>query len=135
MNWVVGLIVIFAVGLFFGFYANGKPTDIQVNVEYTNGILTATGILFGIWTIVLGRKPTIIKDQRDATKKFQIENYVKEEFFFSLFFLVMDVTFLAFTAVNAFSPLVTLLMVTSSFVYTALFLSLSLYYIVFKEIS
>lgn len=122
-----GVIAIYVFAFFSGFYLHGAPTDIQVNIEYTNGILAATGILFGIWAIVLGRKPTTI------IRKFLFKNSAKELFFYSLFFLVMDAVFLALTAVNAFSPVVTLFMVTVAFVYTALFLAHTLNYYIFED--
>jgi hypothetical protein len=139
MNWKVGLIVIFAVFIFLGFIVNGQPDDIQINMEYTNGILTATGILFGIWAVVLGTNPKPIINKRDTTKKSIFKNNVKElkdvkePFFASLLFLVMDVICLALTAVNVFSPHVTLLIVTTSFIYTALFLAMTLNYYIFED--
>ena len=51
---------IFAYGLYDSpFSAANADSDFKVDAEYLNGILTASGILFGIWVIVIERKPQI----------------------------------------------------------------------------
>jgi hypothetical protein len=128
------MVLSFAFGGFFflGWSVHGTNQDYPVNVSYINGILTACGILFGIWVLVLGNRPKK-GDVSNPIKLRLFRTTVKDFFFFCLLSLVMDVLAIAFTAIDIFSPVITLFMVTMTFGFTALFLSLSVYTYIFWD--
>lgn len=109
-----------------------RESDIQINPEYVNGILTASSILFGIWAFVLGTKPVEGKIYDKRTKEFLYKTVVRESFFFGFLFLVVDVLFLTLVSINVFSQSLTLLFTAITFFYNTLFLTITLHYYVFK---
>ena len=118
--------------LLYGLYNSTSKSDIQINSEYINGILTASRILFGIWAVVLGIKPTKTETCDKKTKEWQYKTIVSETFFFGFLFLIVDVLFLTLSAVNVFSQEVTLFFTALTFFYNALCLTITLHYYVFK---
>ena len=54
----LSLIICFLIGFYDSpIPLENRETRININPEYTNGILTASGILFGMWIILLERDP------------------------------------------------------------------------------
>jgi len=127
-------LAIFFLSVFaFGLYNSplrriSAEEDIDVEAEYFSGIITASGILFGLWAIVLERKP------KDKTKKRQYETFIKETFLVSLLFLIMSVVVIALTAVNFYSSSYALFINTLSFCAVASFFTITIYFSKFKEI-
>lgn len=119
---LLGIVTIASIGVF------GLPKDFKVDVEYINGILTASSILFGFWAILIERKP------EERTKKLVYENFITKAFFFSFAFLVFSVLSMHFSALNIISSVETLVINTISFCLNAYFLTVTLYYYKFKEI-
>lgn len=101
----------------------------QVQPEYLTGILSASSILFGLWAIIIERKPEGI---------FQESTYYKsipDLFWVSLILLITSVMLVLFTAVELFSSSFTLVVCVLSFVLNAFFLSLALHYYIFRKVS
>jgi len=123
--FIMFLITIFSYGLY------GSPLygfgDSKVDVEYINGILTASGILFGIWAILIERKP------KERTKKWLYETVISESFFFSFAFLITSVLLVCLTAVDIMSSLVTLFVSAFSFFINAFLIAFTLHFYKFRE--
>jgi len=98
-------------------------TDIKVEAEYANGVLTASGILFGIWAIIIGNKP------KGSSTQAKVEKWLRtltcEIFYLCLGFLILAVLFLTLTAVGLFSSVLSLVFSAFSFITNALFLTIS----------
>lgn len=125
LPWMI-LLVIFT--FIYGFLGSPSlnPNSFKVEPAYLNGILTASGILYGLWAVVIGGKP------ETELKKWQYLNVVKEVFFFSFFFLVFSVIYVALTAANLFSSTWALYFCTASFLLNAFSIFLSLYFYKFS---
>ena len=101
--------------LILGLYASPlavfQPNANTVATEYTNGVLTILGILFGIWAITLSNKPT-----RPSMYSFYI----------SFGLLILSVTLLTMTGLGLYSSEFSLLFSSVSCGLTAFFLTLSI---------
>lgn len=130
---IYAFLAIFFFSVFaFGLYDSplsriSAEEDFDVEAEYLSGVITASGILFGLWAIVLERKPT------DKTKKGHYETFIKETFLVSLSFLIVSVIVIALTAVNFYSPSYALFINTLSFCAVALSFTITIYFFKFKE--
>lgn len=103
-----------------------RDSDFKVDAEYINGILTASGILFGIWAIIIERMP------EEEVKKWQYKHIISKGFWFSFVLLIVSVLLVTLTAVNFYSSTFTLLFCTLSFLMNASILTLTLYFYKFK---
>lgn len=131
-------IFFFSLGIFLGFVGGlydspisvvNKESDLKVDAEYINGILTASSILFGIWTIVMERKP----EGREIIKSEHEHLIMSELFFIPFAFLVISVIFVSLTAVNLFSSQFTLLVCALGFATNAIFIAFALHFYKFKK--
>ena len=112
----------------FGLYDSpwaivNRKTDLKVEPEYISGILSASGILFGIWALFIETKP------KDRIAKWNLENLIFPIFFTSLSFLILSVLLVFLAGLNLFSPSFALGFCTLSFVLDALLLYLPLRYV------
>jgi hypothetical protein len=105
----VFLAVLLGTTLFVGYVTR---TDPEVAPAYLNGILTASGILFGIWTIIIGKDP-------ESELKKVLSPTVGQLFTFGLVLLVSSVVFVVLTALGTFSSAVALVFCAMSFVTNA----------------
>jgi hypothetical protein len=102
--------------LLLGLYASPVAVS-QPNIntsgiaEYTNGVLTILGILFGIWAIILSSKPT-----RPSMFSFYI----------SLGLLILSVSFLTLTGLGLYASALSLVFISVSCAMVAFFLTLSI---------
>jgi len=120
--------MIFAYGLYDSPLSTvNRETDFKVDPEYINGILTASGILFGIWAIIIERIPK--EEHKKRLYKISIKG-----FWLPFAFFVVFVLLLALTAVNFYSFHLTVIVGTISFLVNAFFLTLALYLYKFREI-
>lgn len=91
---------------------------------------------FGIWAILLGRKPEG-KTSEAERGKWAYENIVDKErtrlFLVCFFFLAYSVLLLELTALGLHSPVWFLFVTTASFMLNAAFLALTLYFDKFKS--
>jgi hypothetical protein len=94
---------------------------LEVNVEYINGILTASGIIFGFWTIMLGKEP------KNFVEKWLYKNVILRAFWFVFGFFLFSIICVYFSALNKMPSSIALLFVTLSLLYNALFLILLLH--------
>jgi hypothetical protein len=120
---------LFALSLFIlvGLYDSpwamvNRQTDLVVEPEYLSGLLSASGILFGLWAIFIGNKP------KERVAKHGYENIIFPSFFTSLGFLILSVILVSLSGVKIFSPTYALLFCALSFILNALFLTLTLKY-------
>jgi hypothetical protein len=118
------MIFLVIITFFFGFRDSPSfnPNTFRVEPAYLNGILTASGILYGLWAVVIGREP------KTELKKWQYSNVVRELFFDSFFFLVFSVVYVSLTAVNVFLSTWALLFCVSSFLVNALAIFITFYF-------
>jgi len=114
--YIVIILVILGLGLM------GLPTNFEVDIEYLNGILTASSILFGFWAVILGRSPGDIKE------KYLYKYGISKIFFFNIAFLAISVIAVFFSATNKLSSVIALFLVTLSYFSNLFFLVLHLYY-------
>lgn len=122
------IFLVFAYGLYDSPLSTvNRESDFEVEAEYINGILTASGILFGLWFVVIERKP------KDGFKRWQYEHNISESFFFCFAFLIISVLLVALTAVNLYSSVFALLFCTISFIINTCIITLTLYFYKFKE--
>jgi hypothetical protein len=131
--------------LILGILLSGQ---IQVSAEYTDGILTASSILYGIWGIVItltkpnkkemSKKPEEETEEETFEKEFErIREYVYKNvmplgFFIMLLFLCIDVFFVVLVSLNIFSQGIALFYTALTFFLNALFLWNNLENLVFQ---
>jgi len=122
---LMGLIISFILS---GLHASpfAPKQDFQVQAEYLSGILTANGILFALWAIIIERKPP------KKTEKWIFEHVVIEEFFVPFFFLAVSILFVTLVALDLFSSVFALVFCSISFFINAMLITLALYYHKFK---
>jgi hypothetical protein len=118
------LIVLMAYGI-FSLVLRHALENFQVDAAYIDGILTASSILFGFWTMMVQRKPKQEVEKYEATIA---------TFFFSFGTLMLSVVLIFLTALNSCPSVVTLFFVTASFIVNATFLAFLLYELEFKKI-
>ena len=97
--------------------------DLVIEPEYLSGLLTASGILFGLWAIFIGNKP------KDREAKWGYDNIIFPQFFTSLGFLILSVVLIFLSGVQLFSPTWALAFCAFSFILNALFLTLTMQYV------
>lgn len=136
MKWSTLILIVFLLLLIGGLYGTQfslvhRDAEINVDAQYTNGILTASSILFGIWAIVIERKPEG-KTSEAERSRWQYENIIPNSFFICLSFLVFSVLLMALTALGAYSPMWALVVNTIGFMLNVVFLSMTLHYYKFK---
>lgn len=100
----------------------------QVQPEYLIGILSASSILFGLWAVIIERKPEGIVQESTYYES------IPELFWFSLILLITSVILVSFTATELFSSSFTLFVCVFSFVWNAVFLSLALHFYMFRKV-
>jgi len=105
----------------FGLY--GIPIDFKVEPEYLVGILTASGILFGFWVLVVQIKPNEPKELTTA---------MRLGFFWSFGILTVSVILTHFTALNRMPSVFTLWFCTMSFISNTSSLANYLYLLRFR---
>jgi hypothetical protein len=98
-----------------------------VQPEFTNGILSAYGILIGFWAAIIGLSP---KEHKVLWKNVDV---IKTIFFISLGFLVLSVFIFAFQAIGIAPPILGLFSSTTGFYLTCLFLGITLNEIIFRK--
>jgi len=129
-NYVVmafAIFMIFAVGMYNNpFTGITEETDLDIDAEYLTGILTASGIIFGLWGIVFEPEP-------DKDKQWEYVHIVKGAFFYSIFFLIISVISIMLTAANVYSSLGALLVNTFSFGMNTFFLGITINHFKFRE--
>jgi hypothetical protein len=106
-----------------------NSSDFQVQPEYLTGILSASAILFGLWAVIIERKPKGV---------FQDDTYyntVSISFWVSFILLIASVLFVSFTAVNVLSSSFALSICVLSFALNAFFLSLTMHFYIFRKVS
>jgi hypothetical protein len=120
----------------------------DVDSGYTNGILTASSILFGIWGFILAAlkpkktlKPEHFNDSSDTfvsqketeeRDSWNYKNLTSTIFFSGFIALVINVIYLILVAFGVFSQGVALLYTGFAFFFNAFFLWLTLKYQVFE---
>lgn len=118
---------IFAKGLYFSPLCEINPEeDLEFQAEYLTGILTASGIIFGLWVVVFEPEPK-------EDKEWALKNITKEPFFLSLLFLIIFVFLIALTAVEVFSPSLALLWGVIGFIVNATFFTVNVYHFKFRK--
>jgi len=130
LKWILLALLFASTMLVFGLNVSHEynaEIDIEVDAEYINGILTASGILFGIWAIVIERKP------KESVQKWLFGTAIKDCFLIAFIFLTLTVFFVALNALNLFSSLFTLVACSISFFINAFLIVLSLYYYHFRD--
>jgi len=120
-------VIIIAFSFIFGLYDSPvyNPDTFKVEPAYINGILTASGILFGIWAIIIGKEPETEPQKRQYL-------IIGEIFLNSLMLLVFSVVYVALTAMNSFSPKVAVFFCMGSFIMNACSIAFTLYQYKFK---
>jgi hypothetical protein len=103
-----------------------NPDTFKVEPAYINGILTASGILFGIWATIIGKEPETEPQKREYP-------IIGEIFLVCLMLLVFSVVYVALTAVNLFSSRVALSLCMVSFIMNASSIAFTLYIYKFKN--
>ena len=122
------LFTVMVLGLLYGL-----SKDVEVDVGYMNGILTASSILFGFWAILIKRKP------KERTNKWQFEakkwqyQLVARSFYGSLILLMASVLLIYLSAIDMMSSVLTLIFCTMSLFFNAYLIAITLYYYEFKE--
>jgi hypothetical protein len=118
---LLSLVVLGLALLLFGLYASPfasyqPTTEHKIDAEYTNGILTISGIMFGLWGFLLSKKP---KRQKDWAG-WVIFNIVTVSSFYLCFgLLILSILTLALTGVGLYSPTYTLIICTTCCIYSA----------------
>jgi hypothetical protein len=120
--------------------------NFQVNAEYTNGILTASSILYGMWGFVFASKP----NQRDideakendddaiSAKEFlklrlySFKTVIRTVFLIGFILLVVNVFFIVLVSIGIYSEGMALIITAFTFLLNAYFLWLTLDNYVFK---
>lgn len=122
---LMGLLAFFFIG---GLYASpfALKQDFQVQSEYLSGLLTANGILFALWGIIIERKP------RQETERWMYEHTIIIEFFLPFFLFAVSLFFVTLTALNLFSSVFALVFCSFSFFMNALLITFALYFHKFK---
>jgi hypothetical protein len=100
--------------------------NLQVQSEYLSGMLTANGILFALWGIIIERKP------QKGMEKWIYETSIIVEFFFPFFLFAASLLFVTLTALNLFSSVLALVFCSLSFFINAALITLALYIHKFK---
>jgi len=106
-----------------------RGNDLHIDPEYLNGVLTASGVLFGFWAILMEkrlRKPEPPKDTIDVLK-LEVFSRGMTCFFVALVFLIASIVYVCLTALNLFSSEITLIFEVVSFAINASFLALTVY--------
>ena len=103
LNVFYGLFLICLCLLFLilGFYVSPiahLDSDLSGVAEYTNGILTISGILFGIWAVILSNKPT----KKGSTGQFIFKNITMTTFYYSLVLFILSVVFLTMSGLKVY---------------------------------
>jgi len=125
LTFLFGLVFL-VIGLYRSPWATfQKSTDIKVEGEYANGVLTASGILFGIWAIVIANKPKGTSIQAFVEKDL-FRKITFESFNLCLGLLILSVWFLVLTAIGCFSSVLSLLFSALSFSFNAVFMAISI---------
>jgi hypothetical protein len=104
-----------------------NSSNFQVQPEYLTGILSASSILFGLWAIIIERKP------KGVVQESAYYESIPTLFWFSLILLITSVVLVSCTAVEFLSSSFTLLVCVVSFVWNAAFLSLALHFYMFRK--
>jgi len=126
-SFTIFLIMIFACGLYDSPYSTfNRETDFEVDPEYINGILAASGIFFGIWAIIIERVPK--EEHKKRVYKISIKG-----FWYPFAFFVVFVLLIPLTAMNFYSFHLTVIVGTISFIANTIFLTLALYLYKFSE--
>jgi hypothetical protein len=131
---------IISMGLVFYFGIRYSPASspglFKVEPPYLNGILTASGILFGIWAAVIGKGPETRNRARTGsetdTQKWRYSTLVRDGFFIAFCYLVCSVTSVALTSIDLFWSAAAILLCTISFLTNSVLIALTLYYYIFK---
>jgi uncharacterized membrane protein YjgN (DUF898 family) len=137
------LLYLILVGLYDSPWAMfNRSNDLNVDPEYLSGILSASGILFGIWAILIQKKPKEITRAISSTKelgekefKAMLEKVAYEKIIFPYFltalgFLIVSVIVVCLTGLNLFSSAWALFFCTFSFIVNAIFLTFTLRYLI-----
>ncbi len=119
------LILISSLVLAVGLYDSpisiiGRENGLGLDPEYLNGVLTASGVLFGFWAILMEkrlRKP----EPPDIAGIFEFEAFsrAKSCFFVALGLLVASIIFVCLTALKFFAAQIALIFEVASFVISA----------------
>lgn len=96
------------------------------DVEYLSGVLTASGIVFGLWGIVLQTEP---KREEEPIYMLFIEIFL-----ICLFWLLASVIMMMLSGLGWFSPSVALIFISLTFILNAIFFSLSIYTFKYRPI-
>jgi len=127
------MVLTIVIGLYGSpFAVDTSQSDVTIDPEYINGILTASSILFGMWAVVLGMKPFESEVYDKGTRKFLHKTAVRDTFFFCLFFLVADVLLIFLVSLGVFSQVITILFTALTFIFNVIFLTMTLYFYVFE---
>ena len=98
-----------------------RENEFRVEAEYLSGLLTSLSILFGIWAIMIDKKP------ENVVYKWFFEHVAGKGFFISFGLLVISIIFVSLTALNLFSPTISVIFCTLNFCYNALIISITVY--------
>ncbi len=122
---LMGLIIYF---ILIGLHASplAFKQDFQVQAEYLSGMLTANGILFAFWAIVIERKP------QKKRERWIFEHIFAEVFFIPFFLFALSTMFVFLTALDVFSSAIALGFCFFSFYINAIGITIILYYERFK---
>ena len=107
--------------------ASNMPPDFTVEAEYLTGMLTASAIVFGFWTILIHPKP------EERTAKWLYEEVLSTLFFLSLGVLVVSVILIYLAALNKLYSAVALFFAIFSFLMNVVNVSLALHSFKFRE--
>jgi hypothetical protein len=140
------LFLFFLLGFQYLPFTNAPIINFQVNPEYTNGILTTSSILYGIWGFVFATKPSqkdIDEAEEDGEKVFStkyrlklslynFQGIIRTVFRIGFFTLVINVVFIVLASCGLFSEGMALIVTAVTFLLNAFFLWLTLDNYVFR---
>jgi len=100
--------------------------DKTFDAEYLSGVLTASGIVFGLWGIVLQNKPRREEEPIYMTSV--------EIFLVCFFWLLASIIMIMLSGLGLFSPRVALIFISLTFIVNASFFALSIYVFKYRPI-
>ena len=112
----------FIVGFpFLIIYLNSIPLDLYIEPEYISGILTASGILFGLWAVAGGTDETLFNSGESPTilKQFKFEKLL---LIVNLMIFVLVIMLLFCSIIGIIPTLFTLCVLVSSFIINCMLL-------------
>ena len=119
---VYGILIGFVLFMVFPFMVvalTQTPLDTKVDPELFNGILTSSGILFGLWALLwatlLGNRRDIERDSHYGRAYEQVVDRGQILLVYNVFFLIVSVFSLLFFVIGSLSAIYTLCFLIADF--------------------